>query len=93
MKSTGIVRNIDGLGRIVIPAETKKLLGLKNGDPLEIFMHKEMIVLKPYFQADEMMDLTHRMNSRLCDIKNDELRTEIFEKIGELQMLIEEDKS
>jgi len=37
MKSTGIVRKIDGLGRIVLPIELRKYMGFHTGDDIEIF--------------------------------------------------------
>lgn len=37
MKATGIVRHIDDLGRVVIPRELRKKLGIKEGEPLEIY--------------------------------------------------------
>ena len=37
MKTTGVIRRIDELGRIVIPKEIRKNLRIKNGDSLEIF--------------------------------------------------------
>lgn len=48
MRSTGIVRRIDDLGRIVIPKETRRVLGIKEGDSLEIFTEDENIILKKY---------------------------------------------
>lgn len=45
LKSTGIVRKIDSLGRIVIPKEIRKNLGIKDGEILEIFLEEEKIVL------------------------------------------------
>ena len=47
MKATGIVRRIDDLGRIVIPKEIRRTVGIKEGDPLEIFLDNG-IVLKKY---------------------------------------------
>ena len=38
MKATGIVRNLDPLGRIVLPKELRRTLNLEDGTPLEIFM-------------------------------------------------------
>lgn len=38
MKATGIIRRIDDLGRVVIPKEIRKTMGIQEGDPLEIFM-------------------------------------------------------
>lgn len=48
MKSTGIVRKLDQLGRIVIPKELRKVLDINERDPLEIFIDEELIILKKY---------------------------------------------
>lgn len=49
MLTTGIVRRIDELGRIVIPKEVRRTLRIKEGDPLEIFTTREgEIVLKAF---------------------------------------------
>ncbi len=46
MKSTGIVRKIDDLGRVVIPKELRRTLNINECDPLEIFIEDESIILK-----------------------------------------------
>ena len=48
MKSTGIVRNIDELGRIVVPKEIRKKLGIANTDPVEIYVDGNRIILEKY---------------------------------------------
>lgn len=48
MKATGIVRNLDELGRYVVPKEIRKKLGIKNGDPLETFIDGDMVILRKY---------------------------------------------
>ena len=48
MKSLGIVRKVDELGRIVLPIETRKRLDLGPKDPVEIFVEKDRVVLKKY---------------------------------------------
>ena len=48
MRATGIVRRMDDLGRIVIPKEVRRNMGLKEGDPIEIYTDKECICLKRY---------------------------------------------
>lgn len=48
MKSTGILRPVDNLGRVVIPMEIRNTLGIKPKDPLEIFTDGESIILKKY---------------------------------------------
>jgi transcriptional pleiotropic regulator of transition state genes len=47
MKNTGMSRKLDVLGRIVIPAEIRKSLDLKEGGVLEISLDEEKIVLTP----------------------------------------------
>lgn len=48
MKATGIVRQLDGLGRVVIPKELRRTLGIDEGDGLEIFVEGDKIVLRKY---------------------------------------------
>jgi transcriptional pleiotropic regulator of transition state genes len=51
MKATGIVRRIDDLGRVVIPKELRRTFDIAEGDPLEIFVDGETIILKKYEPA------------------------------------------
>ncbi len=48
MKSTGIVRKLDDLGRIVLPIELRRTLQIEEKDPVEIFVEDDMIILKKY---------------------------------------------
>ena len=48
MKNTGIVRRVDELGRIVLPKEMRKTMGIEEGDPMEIYVDGDSIVLKKY---------------------------------------------
>lgn len=48
MKSTGIVRKVDELGRVVIPIELRRTLGISEKDSLEIYVDDNKIVLKKY---------------------------------------------
>lgn len=55
MKATGIVRRIDELGRIVVPKEIRRILHIREGDPMEIFTGREgEIVLKKYSPVGDM---------------------------------------
>ncbi|WP_455407482.1 AbrB/MazE/SpoVT family DNA-binding domain-containing protein [Rhodopseudomonas parapalustris] len=51
MKSTGIVRKVDPLGRIVLPKELRRTLDIKEDDPLEIYTEGNTILLKKYSPA------------------------------------------
>jgi AbrB family transcriptional regulator, transcriptional pleiotropic regulator of transition state genes len=48
MKSTGIVRKVDELGRVVIPIELRRTLGIAEKDALEIYVDDDRIILKKY---------------------------------------------
>jgi transcriptional pleiotropic regulator of transition state genes len=51
MKSTGIVRKVDELGRIVLPIELRRTLDIADRDSLEIYVDESSIVLKKYEPA------------------------------------------
>lgn len=48
MKSTGIVRQIDSVGRLVLPIELRESLYMSKGDSVEIFVQGDKIILKKY---------------------------------------------
>ena len=50
MRATGIVRRIDDLGRVVIPKEIRRGMGVREGDPIEMFVDTDSggLVLVPY---------------------------------------------
>ncbi len=65
MKSTGIVRNIDELGRLVIPKELRKQMGIESNVPVEIFVEDDKIIVKKYIDRCIICDGTEH----LCEIK------------------------
>ena len=55
MKATGIVRRIDDLGRVVIPKEIRRVLRIREGDPLEIYTdHDGEVIFKKYSPVGEL---------------------------------------
>ena len=48
MKSTGITRPVDGLGRVVLPKELREKFGIAENDSVEIYVEKEYIILKKH---------------------------------------------
>lgn len=55
MRATGIVRRIDDLGRIVVPKEIRRVLRIREGDPLEIFTGKDgEVIIKKYSPLGEL---------------------------------------
>ena len=70
MKSTRIVRNLDQLGRLVIPKETRKAFNLNDGDPIEMFTDGDKIILKKYNPGchccGSMDHLTEVLGLKIC---------------------------
>lgn len=75
MKTTGIIRRIDELGRIVIPKEIRKTLRIKQSDNLEIFIDdEENIILKKYSVMKKLTDFAQDFSDAIHSfIKNDVL--------------------
>lgn len=80
MKATGIVRRVDGLGRIVLPIELRRTLAINIKDPLEMFVDGESLILRKYEpacifcdSADQMKRFAGRMICKGCidKLKND----------------------
>lgn len=77
MKSTGIVRRVDNLGRIVLPIELRNLLNISPKDSLEIFIEGSTIMLKKYEPqcvfCDNVDDVTVFKGRNVCKSCIDEL--------------------
>lgn len=51
MKSTGVTRRLDSLGRIVVPIELRRTMDIEEKDAMEIFVDGDRIILKKYEPA------------------------------------------
>ena len=58
MKETGIIRKVDELGRIVLPKEIRKTLGIKDGEDLEIYIKDKAIYLQKYSRLWALKDIS-----------------------------------
>ncbi len=83
MKSTGIVRKVDELGRIVLPIELRRTLDIAEKDSLEIYVDGASIVLKKYQPAcvfcGDAKDVVNFKGKNVCPACEKELR-ELVEK-------------
>lgn len=70
MKSTGVLRRIDDLGRIVIPKEIRKNLKIRDGESLEIFINGDAIVLKKYSFMSDLYDIAQTCSDSIYDVIN-----------------------
>ena len=79
MKSTGIVRKVDELGRVVIPIELRRTLGIDVKDALEIYVDEEKIILKKYEPAcifcGNASNLKHFQGRAVCQNCIDEMNS------------------
>ncbi len=66
-KSTGIVRRIDDLGRVVIPKEQRRLMGITEGDPLELFYNGEYLCFKKYDASYPVVSIVRTLCEQLTD--------------------------
>lgn len=70
MKSTGIVRKVDELGRVVIPMELRRTLGVAVKDPMEIYVDGEQVILKKYQPScifcDNVGEVTEFNGKKIC---------------------------
>ncbi|MDD2376193.1 MAG: AbrB/MazE/SpoVT family DNA-binding domain-containing protein [Clostridia bacterium] len=70
MKSTGIVRKVDELGRIVLPIELRKNLDINIKDSLEIYVDGNSVILKKYLPAcifcNEATDVAQFYGKNIC---------------------------
>ena len=73
MKAIGMYRKVDDLGRIVLPAELRKLFGINEGDRLEIFVDDGQIVLSKIEEtcalcsgADKLITVRGRLVCGIC---------------------------
>ena len=69
MKSTGIVRKVDELGRIVLPIELRRTLSIAERDAMEIFVEGSSIVLKKY----EPEHLKAGKKKNICEVCKKEM--------------------
>jgi len=79
MKSTGIIRRIDDLGRVVILKEIRRTLRIHEGDPMELCVHEGGVFLKKYSALGEMIDYAQNFADTL------------FEQTGHIALICDSD--
>ena len=90
MKATGIVRRIDDLGRIVIPKEIRRSVGIREGEPLEIFLEgRDTVCFRRY--KNNLSDAVEHLKDQIencCDDLTYDTLTRIEILLDEVQELI-----
>ena len=68
MKATGIIRRIDDLGRIVIPKEIRRTMGIREGDPLEIYTDRDGCVIFKKYLPDNLHEEARAIENALLRV-------------------------
>ena len=81
MKSTGVVRKVDELGRIVLPIEIRNVLDIKPKDAIEIFTDNDKIVLQKYQPAcifcNDVDNIVYFNGKRVCSACIEKLKEQL----------------
>lgn len=84
MKATGIIRNLDNLGRVTLPIELRRNLNLDIKDPVEIFVEDDTIILRKY----EPSDLFTGVKDDLIEYQGKMISKETIKELAKLAGLI-----
>lgn len=84
MKATGIVRNLDNLGRVTLPIELRRNLNLDIKDPVEIFVEGDSIILRKY----EACDIFNGSRENLIEYQGKMVSVESVKELARMAGLI-----
>jgi stage V sporulation protein T len=76
MNNTGIIRRVDDLGRVVIPKEIRRTLGIREGDALEVYVDNGMVFYKKYNsegELDGLLDKVYLLLEEKVELSVDEI--------------------
>ena len=95
MKATGIVRRVDDLGRVVIPREIRKQMGIREGEPMEIFLENDAVMFRRYsYRLTEEVARVAELVEQNCGADRETVRllTDKFLEIAKILKEHEEDE-
>lgn len=82
MRATGIIRRIDDLGRVVIPKEIRRTMGIREGDPLEIYTDRDGCVIFKKYVPCNLKEVAHDIVDALASMR---ITAHVFDDMGECQ--------
>lgn len=91
MKATGIVRRVDELGRIVLPKELRRSLGVSEGTPMEIEVLEGGVVLRKFKEGMQAIEVAKDLENIIDDICVDlgpEKTSEIRRNLREIKSIL-----
>ncbi len=97
MKPSGIIRNIDKLGRLVVPKEMRDFLGIEKYDPVEIFLEGDKIILKRFdatcifcSSSEKLFEFEGKMICPACLKKLTDLKDRLQQEFRGFQNITED---
>ena len=88
MKATGITRKVDELGRVVLPIELRRNLGIEVTDTLEIFTEGDNIILRRYDAVDDLLTMANRLKNRIAAEGSGESKAVLLSKLEDIENII-----
>ena len=92
MRATGIVRRVDDLGRIVIPKEIRRSMGISEGEPLEIFIDGRDTVCFRNYEANLNGEIDHLVDTIETCVDDYEKMAQIKKLLGEVRKLVKSEE-
>lgn len=88
MKSTGIIRRVDDLGRIVIPKEVRRQLSIREGEPMELYMDENAVIFKRYDPSQSVKSSLESLKNLIREEPDLKCSETLLEKLGEMSALL-----
>ena len=90
MMSTGMERPVDELGRIVIPKEIRRSMGIREGEPLEIYLENDAVVFRRYsYKLTAEVARVAELVEQNCNADRETLRL-LTDKFLEISKILKE---
>ena len=93
MKATGMVRKVDHLGRLVLPMELRRNLGIGTGDPVEFYVDSDLIIMKKYDTTGSVEELVDKLEQEIRmkeQLLTPKQMAALDEKLQELKAIVKE---
>ena len=92
MKATGIIRRVDDLGRVVIPKEIRRNLGIREGEPLEIYTEGRDTVCFRKYEANLDGEIDHLIDTIGTCVDDYRTMAKIKKLLGEVKGLVKSEE-
>ena len=93
MRSTGVIRRIDDLGRIVVTKKFRRKLSIREGDPLELYIGDDFVAFKKYNPAKSVKTSLAALKDAVMDEPTLECKADLLRKLPEVSDLLDAEET